>query len=102
MRLVGSPWELLDVRHGTLLAVKLVLLAAMLTVATVNRRRVQADIARPERTNAGLVARLRQSILVEFGVGLVIIAVTAAMVVSPPATSSSTALGRVDVAATTP
>ena len=102
LRLVGSPWRLFDVRHGMLLALKLVLLAAMLSLGAVNRRRVHADIARPERTNVGLIARMRQSILVEFGVGLAIIAVTAAMVVSPPATSGSIAPDGGDVADSRP
>jgi copper transport protein len=91
VRLVGSPRQLLEVNHGKLLAVKLAVLVGMLALADVNRRRVTARLS-----TAGASARLdidglRRGMALELVIGLVIIGVTAAMVVSPPATSAAAA-----------
>jgi copper transport protein len=89
-RLVGNPTNLLDVDHGRYLLAKLVVLAAMLGLAAANRRRVDArldDSAALDR-HAGAI---RKSIVAEFAIGLVIVAITAAMVVSPPAISEAEA-----------
>lgn len=88
LRLVGSPFDLLDVGHGRYLAVKLVALALMLGLANVNRQRVNRRLDDPEVAARHLGA-LRQSVVAEFVIGMVIVGVTAAMVVSPPATSES-------------
>lgn len=85
-RLVGNPANLLDADHGRYLAVKIVVLAAMLLLANANRRRVDGRLDETS-TLAHHVGPLRQAVVVEFAIGLVIIAITAAMVVSPPATS---------------
>jgi copper transport protein len=87
-RLVGNPADLLDADHGRYLAVKLVLLAAMLAVANVNRRRVDTRIDDPATVEQHL-GPLRRAVVAEFAIGLAIIAITAAMVVSPPSTSES-------------
>jgi copper transport protein len=86
VRLVGSPGDLFAVDHGRFLVAKLAILAGMLGLAQVNRRRVdrRLDDADTLREHAG---PLRRAMLAEFAIGLVIVAVTAAMVVSPPATS---------------
>lgn len=86
IRLVGNPVDLLDATHGRLLAVKLVAFAGMLVLANANRRRLDArlDAADPVRIAIG---PLRQTMLAEFAIGLVIVALTAAMVVSSPGTS---------------
>lgn len=91
LRLVGTPTRLFAADHGTYLVIKLALLAGMLVFANANRRRVATVVRRPDRLNSGTVTQLRRTILIEFGVGLAIIGITAAMVVSPPATSTSTA-----------
>ncbi len=87
-RLVGNPTDLLDADHGRYLAVKLVLLAAMLAVANMNRRRVDTRLDDPATVGQHL-GPLRRAVVAEFAIGLAIIAVTAAMVVSPPSTSES-------------
>lgn len=86
LRLVGSPFDLFDARHGRYLAVKLVLLAVMLGVASVNRGRINQRLDDPVQ-RAGHTGALRRAVLAEFAIGLAVIAVTAAMVVSPPSSS---------------
>jgi copper transport protein len=88
VRLVGNPAGLLDADHGRYLAVKVLVLAAMLAIANVNRQRVNRRL--DDTTALGThVGTLRRAVLAEFAIGLVIIAITAAMVVSPPSTSVS-------------
>ena len=88
VRLVGSPAALFDADHGRYLAAKIVVLAVMLAIANANRRRVDVHL-----NNAATLDRhigvLRQAVVAEFIVGLVIIGITAAMVVSPPSTSQA-------------
>lgn len=88
IRLVGNPADLLAANHGRYLAVKLAILAGMLGLANVNRRRVERQLDDPDTLHHH-VAPLRKAMLAEFAIGLVIVAVTAAMVVSPPATSDT-------------
>ena len=90
LRLVGSPLDLFDVDHGRYLAVKLVALAAMLAVANGNRRRVNRNVDGHETGGQQLVT-LRHAMVAEFVIGLVVIGITAAMVVSPPASSDADA-----------
>lgn len=86
-RLVGSPTDLLDANHGRYLAAKVVVLAIMLAIANANRRRVDNHLNRSS-AHQRHASSLRQAILAEFAIGLVIIGITAAMVVSPPATGT--------------
>ncbi|MBI5089568.1 MAG: CopD family protein [Actinobacteria bacterium] len=86
IRLVGSPMDLLDADHGRYLAVKIVVLVAMLAIANVNRRRVDHRLDDPQGVGRHTGA-LRQAVVAEFAIGLVIVAITAAMVVSPPSSS---------------
>lgn len=90
IRLVGSPGALFDADHGRYLAVKVAILVAMLGIANANRRRVDARLHEPSDLPNHLGA-LRRAVVAEFAIGLVIIGVTAAMVVSPPATSTTAA-----------
>lgn len=90
IRLVGSPGALFDADHGRYLAVKVAILVAMLGIANANRRRVDARLHEPSDLRNHLGA-LRRAVVAEFAIGLVIIGVTAAMVVSPPATSTTAA-----------
>jgi copper transport protein len=88
VRLVGNPANLLDANHGRFLLVKVVIVAAMLGLANLNRRRVDAQLDDPATLPRHL-GTLRQAVLGEFAIGLIIIGITAAMVVSPPATSTT-------------
>jgi copper transport protein len=90
VRLVGNPRDLLAADHGRYLAAKLVVLAAMLAVANVNRRRSDRRLDDPTTIEQQL-GPLRKAVVAEFAIGLVIVAITAAMVVSPPSTSESAA-----------
>lgn len=86
VRLVGDPTDLIDVTHGRYLLLKIVVLAIMLGVANANRRRVNnrmRDVAKLDLH----VGPLRRAVVAEFAIGLVIVGITAAMVVSPPSTS---------------
>ena len=86
VRLVGNPMDLFEVDHGRYLAVKIVLLVMMLAVANINRRRIDQRLDDTDSIDRH-VAPLRQAILAEFAIGLAIVAITAAMVVSPPLTA---------------
>jgi copper transport protein len=88
VRLVGNLANLLDADHGRYLAVKILVLVAMLLVANANRRRVDGRLD-DASTLTHHVGPLRRAIVAEFAIGLVIIAITAAMVVSPPATGDA-------------
>ncbi len=87
VRLVGNPMDLLDADHGRYLVAKLVVLAGMLGIANVNRRRVDTAARRPGHGSSNTSGPLRQAVVAEFAIGLAIVAITAAMVVSPPSTS---------------
>ena len=88
VRLVGSPMDLLDANHGRYLVAKIVVLAAMLVIANANRRRVDRRLNDPATLDRH-IDPLRQAVVAEFAIGLVIIAITAAMVVSPPSTNQT-------------
>lgn len=88
LRLVGNPADLFGASHGRLLAAKVVLLVVMLAVANANRRRVDTRLNDDEHL-AHHAGALRQAVLAEFAIGVVIIGITAAMVVSPPATNQT-------------
>ncbi len=88
LRLVGSPMDLLDANHGRYLAAKIVVLAAMLLIANANRQRVDRRLNDPATLHRHIGA-LRQAVVAEFAIGLLIVGITAAMVVSPPATNQS-------------
>lgn len=88
LRLVGNPTSLFDTNHGKYLAIKIMVLAVMLAVANVNRRRVETRL-NDTKTLGRHIGPLRQAVVAEFAIGLAIVAITAAMVVSPPATSQS-------------
>ena len=87
VRLVGNPMDLFDVDHGRYLAVKIAVLVVML-----GSRQHQPP---PDRRSGSTTRHDRsphrdpcvRPILAEFAIGLAIVAITAAMVVSPPLTS---------------
>ncbi|MDO8363984.1 MAG: CopD family protein [Actinomycetota bacterium] len=88
VRLVGSPMDLLDANHGRYLLAKIVVLAVMLGIANANRRRVDHRLDDPDGLGRH-TGPLRQAIVTEFAIGLVIVGITAAMVVSPPSSSQT-------------
>jgi len=85
IRLVGSPTQLFSANHGRFLVLKVVVLGAMLKVADINRQRVARRFGSRAVTPRRAVENLRRAMGTELAVGLLVIAVTAAMVVSPPA-----------------
>ena len=84
VRLTGSPQRLWSADHGRYLLFKLVLLGVLLRVADINRGRVARRFSSPARVTPSGVRALRRAMGTEFVVGLAVIGVTAAMVVSPP------------------
>ena len=88
-RLIGNPFRILSVRHGQLLLLKLVIIAVMLKVADINRKRVALRFKTAERSTPKTADMLRRAMGTELGIGALVIAVTAAMVVSPPATAQT-------------
>jgi len=83
VRLVGSPLDLLDANHGRYLAAKVVVLVVMLAIANGNRHRIEHRLDDPDHLHHH-IGTLRQAVVAEFAIGLVIVGITAAMVVSPP------------------
>jgi len=86
VRLVGNPIDLLDANHGRYLIAKVAVLAAMLGIAQTNRRRVDRRLGASDEAGHRTGA-LRKAIVTEFAIGLIIVGITAAMVVSPPSSS---------------
>jgi copper transport protein len=89
LRLVGSPTDLWRADHGRYLILKVLVLAAMLKVADVNRRRVARHFRSKTGVRRRVVRNLTRAMVTEFGVGLAVIGVTAALVVSPPASAQA-------------
>lgn len=88
-RLVGNPLQVFASTHGRLLVLKVAVLAAMLKVADINRHRVSRRFGSRSKTPHRAVENLRRAMGTELAVGLLVIAVTAALVVSPPAVAES-------------
>ena len=68
---------------------KLVVVGAMLLLAAANRRHL-AELVRVHSAHGDSTSRLRRAVAVEFALGVAVVAVTAALVVSAPATSTDT------------
>lgn len=88
IRLVGSPGRLFAADHGLYLVAKLMFLGVMLKVADINRKRVSRRFREPTTATVRVTGILRRAMGTELAVGLAVIGVTAAMVVSPPAVAS--------------
>lgn len=88
VRLVGSPTRLLDDTHGRLLVAKIVLVVAMLALASRHRTRV-ATMFDAGNQDGPSISTLRRSIVTEFAIGMAVIGATAAMVVASPANAAS-------------
>ena len=86
-RLVGGISGLFNGTHGRLLVLKLVIVGLMLKVADVNRKRVTRRFASGV-VGPRTVETLRRAMVTELAVGALVIAVTAALVVSSPASAA--------------
>ena len=84
-RLVGGIGAIFDGNHGRYLAAKILVLAVMLGLANLNRQRIDRRPGVHGTDRPGEIAALRRAIGAEFVIGLLIVALTAAMVVSTPA-----------------
>lgn len=87
LRLVGNPTHLFTTDHGRYLIGKFVVIALMLKLADANRRRVNLRFQRPDAATPRAASDLGRSMAVEMFAGLAVIGITAALVVSPPATA---------------
>jgi copper transport protein len=95
IRLVGGVGALLDGNHGRSLVAKLVVLAVMLAIANTNRQRLGRRLAGDRDdvdVRRGEIQRLQRAVGAELAFGVLIIALTAAMVVSTPAISDDEAV----------
>ncbi len=101
IRLVGSPTQLFSANHGRFLVLKVVVLGAMLKVADINRQRVARRFGSRVATPRRAVENLRRAMGTELAVGLLVIAVTAMMVVSPPAVAEGSSAGSSATTSTT-
>jgi copper resistance protein D len=82
--LVGSTQALLGTPYGRLLALKILLFLAMVTVALFNRFRLLPRLRREPQPSA-TIAALTRSVLFEQGLGLAILAVVSVLGTWPPA-----------------
>jgi putative copper export protein/mono/diheme cytochrome c family protein len=87
---VGSVAGLLGTNHGRLLIVKLLLLAPILALGAMNRRRLVPELSGPSDTvGRPAMRRLARTVGVETLLALSLLAIVAAMTVSPPARHES-------------
>jgi len=82
--LVGSAHAFLGTPYGRLLALKILLFLAMVTVALFNRFRLLPRLLR-ESQPSGTIVALTRSVLFEQGIGLAILAVVSVLGTWPPA-----------------
>jgi putative copper export protein/mono/diheme cytochrome c family protein len=82
---VGSVAGLLGTRHGRLLLIKLLVFAAMLVLATLNRRLIPALAGDATTVGRPAMRRLSRFVASEAALALFVLAVVAAMTVTPPA-----------------
>ena len=82
--LVGSTHALVGTPYGRLLALKILLFSAMVTVALFNRFRLLPRLRREPQPSA-IIAALTHSVLFEQGLGLAILAVVSVLGTWPPA-----------------
>ena len=82
---VGSVAGLLGTRHGRLLLVKLLVFAAMLVLAALNRRLIPTLAGDAATVGRPAMRRLSRFVAAEAALALFVLAVVAAMTVTPPA-----------------
>ena len=82
---IASVAGLLGTRHGNLLLVKLVTFAAMLVLATLNRRLIPALGGEAHSVGRPAMRRLSRVVAAEASLAVLVLAIVAAMTVTPPA-----------------
>jgi putative copper export protein/mono/diheme cytochrome c family protein len=82
---VGSVAGLLGTRHGRLLLVKLLVFAAMLVLAALNRRLIPTLAGEAATVGRPAMRRLSRFVAAEAALALFVLAVVAAMTLTPPA-----------------
>jgi putative copper resistance protein D len=85
--LLPTPLSLVDTAYGKLLLAKILLFAAMLAIAAVNRMRLTPALgaARDDPGLAGSAARrLRRNVWIEQALGFAVILIVAALGITPP------------------
>lgn len=87
LRFVDSVSAIFDL-HGAVLAAKLSVVAAMLWIADVNRRRVVRWAGRGVPPRKAHVMALRRAMVTELVSGLLVVSITAALVAATPTTGS--------------
>jgi copper transport protein len=85
-RIDRTPGALFSTGHGRLVLLKVVALGLMLFAANINRQRVARGFGVGTTAPSALRNVVRRAMLTEAGVGAVIVAATAALVASNPAT----------------
>lgn len=88
VRLTGSPVNLFSGGHGRFILLKVALLGIVLRIAAINRGRVIRRFARIETVSPGITWALRRAMGTEFALGIAVLAITAALVVTPPRISN--------------
>lgn len=84
LRIHGGPVGLFSTSHGRLLLLKLCIVALMLRVADINRGRVARTADADDRALARRRGLLVRASLTELGLGVAVLAVTAALVAANP------------------
>jgi copper transport protein len=93
LRLSGIPDLSLGSTHTRLLIVKILFVAVMLKVADVNRGRVRRRFHDATRVTPRVREAVRRAMILEFVIGLAVIGLTAALVVSSPPVLDGLAIG---------
>jgi putative copper export protein len=75
--------------HGRILLLKLVVLAGMLALADRNRRRVRSRFRSSEAATPTVRGALRRAMGAEAALGMAVLAITAALVVTAPNVSDT-------------
>jgi copper resistance protein D len=78
--LVGNPRAFVETQYGRLLLAKVALFAMMVGVAAINRLRLG-----PRLPDANASRSLQRNALIEFALGLIIVAIVGALGTLPPA-----------------
>jgi copper transport protein len=84
--------HLLGTTHGRLMLLKVLVVAVMVFVAIAARQFVLARLSRAEVMTAPTASRLRRAVGVEAIIGVVVLAITAWMVASPPGNLNASTL----------
>ena len=90
--------HLLDMAHGRLLVLKVLVVAAMVFAGVATRQFVNARLTRADVLAAPLASRLRRAVGMEAVIGVMVLGVTAWMLASPPGNITSASSSTSDYA----